>query len=119
MIAAGIFSLPSGWPAATLASVRPLTLRRRRLGWRFAGPINCLDAQDGQLLAMAVLSPIIFAPLFLENNNLGATRLLNNPCSHRSIGQGWPADRAYIAIADREHFFQSYVSAYVAGKAAQ
>src|SRR5207248_7446576 len=94
-------------------SPRELTLWRCRLRRRLVSAVDFLDAQNRQLLAMAVFSPIIFAALLFKNDDLGAARLLNDPGSYRSIGQGWTADSAYVAIANGQDLLESDIRTHL------
>jgi hypothetical protein len=52
---------------------------------------------------MAMFSTIVLSPLFLENDNFCATRLLNNPGPHESVGKGRSPDSSRVAITNGQH----------------
>jgi hypothetical protein len=64
---------------------------------------DLLDAQDRQLLAMAMFSAIVLSPLLLEDDDLSAARLLDDPRAHRRVRQGWAPNCSRISITNCQH----------------
>src|SRR5579884_3041344 len=64
---------------------------------------DLLDLEDRQFLTMAMLAAVVLAPLLLEDDYLGAARLLDDPGLDRRACDQRRADCGRVRIAEREH----------------
>src|SRR5215467_13501273 len=62
-----------------------------------------IDAQHGQVLAMAVLAAVIVTAALLEDDDLVAAGLLDDGRAHRGAGDSRSAGLGRGALADEEH----------------
>src|SRR6516164_6040548 len=62
------------------------------------------DAQNGLVLAVSLLAPVVVPPLFLEDNDLGRPCLLDHRRADRSAVQKWRAGRNLATLADHQNF---------------
>src|SRR5215467_3214361 len=65
---------------------------------------DLVNAQDGQLLAMTLLAAIVVPPLFLENDDFGRPRLLDDRSADRGATDQRRASRNLRTLADHQHF---------------
>src|SRR6516164_126334 len=64
---------------------------------------DLVNAQDGQLLAMTLLTTIVVPPFLLENDNLGSPRLLDDRGADRGATEQRRAGSNLGALADHQH----------------
>src|SRR5215472_8564746 len=76
---------------------------RSFLALRTVAACDLVDAQDGQLLAMPLFAAIIVPPLFLEYDDLGRPRLLDDRGADRGATEQRRAGRNFGALADHQH----------------
>ena len=73
-----------------------------RLGRALAAERDVGDAQDGQLLAMALLDAAARLGPVLERDQLGAAGLGDDLGADRRVGDQRPADRGLVAVGDQQ-----------------
>src|SRR6266851_7581672 len=89
---------------------RPAAGARCALGVDFGNP------QQGLVLAVAVLAPIIVPPLLLEDDDLVGAALLDEGGADRGAGQERRAGRYGGAVADHQHLGELNRRARLAGE---
>src|SRR5574338_915509 len=86
-----------------------------QLGLRAAGQ-DVGDAHHGQQLAVALLAPVVVAPLLLEDDDLVALALLEHGGDNgRALDQG-RADALALALAGRQDLGEGDIVARLAGQ---
>src|ERR1700730_9538199 len=93
-----------------------LHLSRAALRARRALGVDLSDPQQGLILAVAVLAPVIVPPLLLEDDDLVGAALLDQGGADRGVSQQGCAGRYGGAVADHQHLGELDRRARLAGE---